>query len=100
MLMFRPDRVFENGTLFIGQATASHEGTFLCKADNGIGQPISKLASLNVNGKINELNALHRFNFEPVQSQPPLKSQLSIPQSSLAKKLRSHATSSVIYPSR
>ena len=51
-------RIMENGSLFIEQALAAHEGHYLCKADNGVahGSTLSKLAEIKVNGKSNSLN--------------------------------------------
>ena len=43
----------ENGTLWIEKSDSSHEGHYLCKADNGVvhGSSLSKLAEINVNGE-------------------------------------------------
>ena len=46
-------RVFPNGTLSISAATADNEGNYLCKADNGVGEAISKLAHVGINGEWN-----------------------------------------------
>ncbi len=47
-------RILSNGTLVIEKSQASHEGHYLCKADNGVvhGSTLSKLAEIKVNGKI------------------------------------------------
>ncbi len=44
----------ENGSLYIEHSSASHEGHYLCKADNGVahGSTLSKLAEIKVNGKL------------------------------------------------
>ncbi|TRY70745.1 hypothetical protein TCAL_04830 [Tigriopus californicus] len=42
-------RVHPNGTLMLSDATAENEGKYLCKADNGVGEPVSKLAELTIN---------------------------------------------------
>ena len=46
-------RVYPNGTLSISAATADNEGNYLCKADNGVGEAISKLAHVGINGEWN-----------------------------------------------
>ena len=43
-------RVSNNGTLVIASATANDEGSYLCKVNNGVGDGISKLISVEVNG--------------------------------------------------
>ncbi len=47
-------RIMENGSLYIEHSSASHEGHYLCKADNGVahGSTLSKLAEIKVNGKL------------------------------------------------
>ena len=47
-------RVYPNGTLSISAATADNEGNYLCKADNGVGEAISKLAHVGINGEWSE----------------------------------------------
>jgi hypothetical protein len=44
----------ENGSLILGKSLASHEGHYLCKADNGVahGSTLSKLAQVKVNGEL------------------------------------------------
>ena len=46
-------RIMENGTLWIEKSESSHEGHYLCKADNGVvhGSSLSKLAEISVNGE-------------------------------------------------
>lgn len=44
-------RVFTNGTLLISNTIADNEGGYLCKADNKVGEAISKLVQVNINGK-------------------------------------------------
>jgi hypothetical protein len=39
-----------NGTLLIEKSEAENEGRYLCKAENGVGEPISKLAKVDING--------------------------------------------------
>ena len=48
-------RILSNGTLVIEKSQASHEGHYLCKADNGVvhGSTLSKLAEIKVNGRVN-----------------------------------------------
>ena len=43
-------RILGNGTLMILKSRAEDEGQYLCKADNGVGGGISKLAQVTVNG--------------------------------------------------
>ena len=45
--------MYPNGTLSISAATADNEGNYLCKADNGVGEAISKLAHVGINGEWN-----------------------------------------------
>ncbi len=42
--------VLSNGTLTVSEARAENEGNYLCRADNQVGEAISKLAEVNVNG--------------------------------------------------
>ena len=44
-------RILRNGTLVINKSKAKDEGQYLCKAQNGVGEGISKLAEVTVNGK-------------------------------------------------
>lgn len=46
-----------NGTLLMSSTVASNEGRFLCRADNGVGEPISKLVQVTINGKFKLLAA-------------------------------------------
>ena len=46
--------MYPNGTLSISAATADNEGNYLCKADNGVGEAISKLAHVGINGERRE----------------------------------------------
>ena len=52
-------RVYPNGTLSISAATADNEGNYLCKADNGVGEAISKLAHVGINGERRERDDDH-----------------------------------------
>ncbi len=42
--------VLSNGTLLIERTGAADEGRYLCKAENGVGEPVSKLATVDING--------------------------------------------------
>ena len=44
-------RIYENGSLLIDKSNAEDEGQYLCKAQNGVGEGISKLAEVTINGK-------------------------------------------------
>ena len=44
-------RIYENGSLLIEESNAEDEGQYLCKAQNGVGEGISKLAEVTINGK-------------------------------------------------
>ena len=44
-------RIYENGSLLIEKSNAEDEGQYLCKAQNGVGEGISKLAEVTINGK-------------------------------------------------
>ena len=44
--------MLENGTLIIEKSVAEDEGQYLCQAQNGVGEGISKLAEVIINGKI------------------------------------------------
>lgn len=41
-----------NGSLTLNPVIKEHEGTYLCKADNDVGEPLEKEANLIVHGKI------------------------------------------------
>lgn len=43
--------ILSNGTLVINKSKAKDEGQYLCKAKNGVGEGISKLAEVTINGK-------------------------------------------------
>ena len=43
--------MLENGTLIIKKSVAEDEGQYLCQAQNGVGEGISKLAEVIINGK-------------------------------------------------
>ena len=43
--------LLDNGTLVIEKSNANDEGQYLCKARNGVGDGISKLAEVTINGK-------------------------------------------------
>ena len=43
--------ILGNGTLVINKSKATDEGQYLCKAKNGVGEGISKLAEVVINGK-------------------------------------------------
>lgn len=45
------NRFMANGDLMITKANESHEGQYLCQANNGLGPGISKLISIKVDGK-------------------------------------------------
>ena len=45
------DSVLRNGTLMINKSIAKDEGQYLCQAKNGVGEGISKLAEVTINGK-------------------------------------------------
>ncbi len=40
-----------NGTLLMEKSVAANEGRYLCRAENGVGEAISKLAQVNINGE-------------------------------------------------
>ena len=44
-------RIYANGSLLIDKSNAEDEGQYLCKARNGVGEGISKLAEVTINGK-------------------------------------------------
>ena len=44
-------RIYENGSLLIEKSKAEDEGQYLCKVQNGVGEGISKLAEVTINGK-------------------------------------------------
>ena len=44
-------RIYANGSLLIDKSNAEDEGQYLCKAQNGVGEGISKLAEVTINGK-------------------------------------------------
>lgn len=44
-----------NGSLVIREAQENHEGYYLCQASNGVGQELSKVVYLDVQGKISLL---------------------------------------------
>ena len=48
-------RTYENGSLLIDKSNAEDEGQYLCKAQNGVGEGISKLAEVTINGKSQKL---------------------------------------------
>lgn len=58
----------------LSDATAENEGKYLCKADNGVGEPVSKLAELTINGKTQ--NASSQEKCHQVLSQ---KAKLTFP---------------------
>lgn len=41
---------YSNGTLWIESALPYDEGQYLCKAENGVGSPLSKTIKVDVNG--------------------------------------------------
>ena len=43
--------ILKNGTLIIDKSVAKDEGQYLCQARNGVGEGISKLAEVTINGK-------------------------------------------------
>ena len=43
--------ILRNGTLIIDKSVAKDEGQYLCQARNGVGEGISKLAEVTINGK-------------------------------------------------
>ena len=45
-----------NGTLLVARADKSHEGRYLCEANNGVATGVSKLVTVNVHGQF--------FNFQ------------------------------------
>ncbi len=45
-------RVLANGTLVMERVGAANEGKYLCKAENGVGEPISKLVEVDINSKV------------------------------------------------
>ena len=44
-------RLLGDGDLMIVNGNESHEGKYLCQANNGVGSGKSKLISINVDGK-------------------------------------------------
>ena len=46
-------KVIENGTLFSERVRKQDSGVYLCQAQNGVGQAISKSIQLDVRGKLN-----------------------------------------------
>jgi len=44
-------RILANGTLILWNLAASDEGGYLCKASNGVGEPVSKIAEILVDGE-------------------------------------------------
>lgn len=44
-------RILRNGTLVINESKSTDEGQYLCKAKNGVGEGMSKLAEVTINGK-------------------------------------------------
>ena len=48
-------RIYENGSLLIDKSNAEDEGQYLCKAQNGVGEGISKLAEVTINGKTQKI---------------------------------------------
>lgn len=47
-------KFMSNGTMMVESASSYDEGQYMCKADNGIGTPLSKVIYVSVNGKIDE----------------------------------------------
>ena len=50
-------RIYENGSLLIEKSNAEDEGQYLCKAQNGVGEGISKLAEVTINGKSQKIKS-------------------------------------------
>ena len=48
-------RIYANGSLLIDKSNAEDEGQYLCKAQNGVGEGISKLAEVTINGKTQKI---------------------------------------------
>ena len=50
-------RIYENGSLLIDKTKAEDEGQYLCKVQNGVGEGISKLAEVTINGKSQKIKS-------------------------------------------
>ena len=54
-------RLLGDGDLMIVNGNESHEGKYLCQANNGVGSGKSKLISINVDGKREGHNGAESF---------------------------------------